>query len=71
MEINLENLSVDIGVSRVKPLISKSRISFLCYTSREKKMFINQNKLSLMMLSMHSDRNLFRPKVQGMDILGY
>ena len=33
-------------------------------------MFINQNKLSLMMLSMHSDRNLFRPKVQGMDILG-
>ena len=34
-------------------------------------MFINQNKLSLMMLSMHSDRNLFRPKVQGMDILGY
>ena len=33
-------------------------------------MFTNQNNLSLLMLSMHSGRNLFRPKVQGMDILG-
>ena len=34
-------------------------------------MFTNQNNLSLLMPSMHSGRNLFRPKVQGMDILGY